>query len=317
MATLDLPSQGPVHISASDLEGPRYSPLNPRTLPDSIVSVTVDKKRIQAYIDRDWLPKCYTRAEHAKATVYKSADASNVVKCSWLTSPAEAAAMLLVRQQTKIPIPSVIFSKVDDSTKKTMICMSYIEGTRLSDAWPHLNPLQKAEVEAQLRAYLAELRALEPPVPAYIGGVSGGPLRDVRLNKLGVPATGEAVSSIVEFEDWLLSTTITALPAKIKAHIKDSMAKLRGQKGYRIVFTHGGMYPHNILVRKQGDDRWEVVGILDWSSAGWYPEYWEFVKAMEQGFCSPDGCAEMVALCLPEYKEEVLLAEFYKLALNH
>ncbi|KAK6353566.1 hypothetical protein TWF696_005528 [Orbilia brochopaga] len=320
----NLSSQGTVDITASDLEGPNYEPLNSRPLRKDRLSVTLQNKQIQAAISKGRLPESYTREERAKATVYRSVDASqprHIVKCSWLTSQTEAATLDFIQCQTKIPAPSLISSKVDDDTKKTMICMSYIEGTRLSDAWIQLGTEQKAEIEAQLREYLTELRSLTPPTPTYIGGVDGGPVRDVRLRMLGAPAISAPVSSIAEFEDWLLSTTHTTLQARVKSYIKNRMVKLREQKGYKIVFTHGGLYPKNILVRKEdvdGRDTWKVVGILDWSNAGWYPEYWEFVKAMEEGFVSMDGCAEMVAKCVGlEYREEVLLAEYYKLALDH
>lgn len=43
-----------------------------------------------------------------------------------------------------------------------------------------------------------------------------------------------------------------------------------------IVFTHGDLSRLNILV--QGD---EVVGIVDWETAGCYPEYWEYTTACQ------------------------------------
>ncbi|TLS24929.1 hypothetical protein PpBr36_08554 [Pyricularia pennisetigena] len=42
--------------------------------------------------------------------------------------------------------------------------------------------------------------------------------------------------------------------------------------------THGQLNPSNILIR---DGR--VVGILDWSESGFYPEWWEYVKAHFDG----------------------------------
>ncbi|MGG6498963.1 UNVERIFIED_CONTAM: phosphotransferase, partial [Bacteroidetes bacterium 56_B9] len=41
-----------------------------------------------------------------------------------------------------------------------------------------------------------------------------------------------------------------------------------------IVLTHSDFHPRNIIVR---DDK--VVAILDWELAGFYPAYWEYVKA--------------------------------------
>lgn len=44
------------------------------------------------------------------------------------------------------------------------------------------------------------------------------------------------------------------------------------------VFTHGDFRPANIIVDVTGDGTWSVVGVLDWESSGFYPEYWESVK---------------------------------------
>lgn len=41
-------------------------------------------------------------------------------------------------------------------------------------------------------------------------------------------------------------------------------------------FTHGDMGPHNILV-----ENGRISAVLDWELAGWYPEYWEYVKMIQ------------------------------------
>lgn len=41
------------------------------------------------------------------------------------------------------------------------------------------------------------------------------------------------------------------------------------------MFTHGDLDPRNILVEEG-----HVIGIVDWEQSGWYPGYWEYVKAM-------------------------------------
>lgn len=39
------------------------------------------------------------------------------------------------------------------------------------------------------------------------------------------------------------------------------------------MFTHGDLSPRNIIVLND-----KIVGIVDWEEAGWFPEYWEYVK---------------------------------------
>lgn len=47
------------------------------------------------------------------------------------------------------------------------------------------------------------------------------------------------------------------------------------QKRHSICFTHADLRPQNIMVRGGS-----ITGILDWELSGWYPEYWEFAKAL-------------------------------------
>jgi hypothetical protein len=60
------------------------------------------------------------------------------------------------------------------------------------------------------------------------------------------------------------------------------------RRGYRILFTHADLNPRNILVdrivRADGSKGWAVSGIVDWETAGYYPEYWDCRKAFFEGF---------------------------------
>ena len=53
---------------------------------------------------------------------------------------------------------------------------------------------------------------------------------------------------------------------------------LHSQK-HEVVFTHGDLAPHNILV--MGDGR--VGGLIDWEATGYYPKYWEYTTAWSIG----------------------------------
>lgn len=55
---------------------------------------------------------------------------------------------------------------------------------------------------------------------------------------------------------------------------KMALARKLQDKAYRVVFTHGDLMHHNILVM---DGR--VTGFIDWEAAGWYLEYREFTTA--------------------------------------
>lgn len=59
-----------------------------------------------------------------------------------------------------------------------------------------------------------------------------------------------------------------------KRHIESFLHELLPES-HGIYFTHGDLRPPNIMV-KDG----YVVAIIDWELSGWYPEYWEFAKAL-------------------------------------
>jgi Ser/Thr protein kinase RdoA (MazF antagonist) len=52
--------------------------------------------------------------------------------------------------------------------------------------------------------------------------------------------------------------------------------KLQSLQRPGVKFTHGDIKHHNILVDEEG----HITGLLDWESAGWYPEFWEYTTAL-------------------------------------
>jgi thiamine kinase-like enzyme len=57
------------------------------------------------------------------------------------------------------------------------------------------------------------------------------------------------------------------------------------------VFTHADLNARNILADRaaRAGERstgggWRVSGIVDWETAGYYPEYWDYTKALFEGF---------------------------------
>lgn len=46
----------------------------------------------------------------------------------------------------------------------------------------------------------------------------------------------------------------------------------------RIIFTHGDLQPHNIMVDMVGK-KYVISGLLDWEYSGFYPEYYETVRS--------------------------------------
>jgi tRNA A-37 threonylcarbamoyl transferase component Bud32 len=198
--------------------------------------------------------------------VYK-VDANTVVKTGDSVRLAEAAAMELVRKKTAIPVPEIYNAYVDSSTGHVRIVMEFIEGDCLADVWANFNTDQKQQVLEQLRDCLSQLRVTKE---SFIGSVDGTACADQLFDEdIGAygPYKDEAT-----FNEGI----ITALKNTLTSGWVDTVCKMVGAlNSHEIVLTHGDISPRNIIV--QGS---KVVAILDWELAGYYPEYWEYVKAL-------------------------------------
>lgn len=47
-----------------------------------------------------------------------------------------------------------------------------------------------------------------------------------------------------------------------------------------IKFTYGDLHPSNIIVSSASDGSPKIISIIDWHQSGWYPDYWEYNKAL-------------------------------------
>ncbi|KAK4247228.1 hypothetical protein C7999DRAFT_41389 [Corynascus novoguineensis] len=60
------------------------------------------------------------------------------------------------------------------------------------------------------------------------------------------------------------------------------------RRGHKMAFPLADLNPRNILVDQvtlsDGTTGWRVTGIVDWETAGYYPEYWDYTKALFKGF---------------------------------
>ncbi|EDR08119.1 uncharacterized protein LACBIDRAFT_297829 [Laccaria bicolor S238N-H82] len=50
----------------------------------------------------------------------------------------------------------------------------------------------------------------------------------------------------------------------------------------QVHFTHGDLLPHNILV-----DGSKITAIVDWETAGYYPDFWEYCWMHDCGWMTP------------------------------
>lgn len=191
----------------------------------------------------------------------------NVVRKSGKFVKLQEAIALRIAEEAGLPVPHVHGTETA-ADGKNHISMDYIEGQPLSDVWLGLSAGQKQEIARQLRDILLAMRALPPPETS-IGDCAGGHVLDTRLyfTHTGPPCRDEQ-----GLNDFLLSGLFPKTPSPIRAAFAGRL-----RTDHRIVFTHGDLAPRNIMVRDS-----KITGIIDWEDAGWYPEYWEYVKFFQR-----------------------------------
>ena len=188
----------------------------------------------------------------------------------------EFNALRMVHQSTSVPVPrplDVVSKPTNDDDPFSLpggyLLISRVPGVPLSDCQEVLSDSDCRDITLQMKDYLTQLRGIPKEVnPSFaICDTLGAACRDPRIQDsepVG-PFTDEA-----------------AFSQELK--FSDDAAR----RGHRIVFTHGDLNPRNILVNRVpvsgGGYGWRVNGIVDWETAGYYPEYWDYTKAMFECF---------------------------------
>ncbi|KAF7550422.1 hypothetical protein G7046_g8019 [Stylonectria norvegica] len=181
---------------------------------------------------------------------------------------AEAHAMQFVMQHTSIPVPKVYCAFVHSG--KTFIVMQRIKGEMAWRGWLNRPAQSKKQILDQLSQMMATLRSIPPPETTGIASVDGGPIFDCRLpEQVGGPyaTTRDFHQALANGVD--IDTEYTNLPPEVS-----ELFGFYRHSSDKLVFTHGDLSSLNVMVR---DD--EVVGIIDWETAGWFPPYWEYTCA--------------------------------------
>ena len=182
----------------------------------------------------------------------------------YLSGVDEAELMRFVKKNTSIPVPEVFCVHVVEN--RYYIFMSYIEGDTLDNKWLSLPMEKKGKIADQLHAFITEMRALPFPHGESLGSLATRRCKDIRRSsfKAASPILTES-----QFNAFLVSL--------LKNQQSEYIAMLASslQTDHKIVLTHGDLHPRNVIVRDGS-----VVGLIDWEAGGWYPEYWEYVKGL-------------------------------------
>ncbi|KAI1412933.1 phosphotransferase enzyme family protein [Hypoxylon sp. FL1857] len=192
-----------------------------------------------------------------------------IVKSGPTTRMAEAETMKFVRGTTDVPVPEVYDAYRDSKSGQVIIVMEYVEGERLDKVWGRLSREDKMSITVQLSSYFMELRGIHG---RFIGSIDGSPCADPYF--ASDPEAYGPYDNEVQFNRGLVKAWLTEREDEPFIQLLcDTL--IQTMTGHKIVLTHNNLDPRNILVRGS-----EVVAILDWEQAGYYPEYWEYCRAL-------------------------------------
>ncbi|OJJ70229.1 hypothetical protein ASPBRDRAFT_197916 [Aspergillus brasiliensis CBS 101740] len=212
-------------------------------------------------------------------------------------------------QNLRIPIPDTHGVLQQPGTMRTFIFMSRVPGEPLDSIWERSSPHQKASIREQLNVIFSDLRSL-PFTPsdgpgAVYGGGTPRRCKDIR-RKTRVADT--PISNETEFNHFLSFNprrTETGHIAMIRAYLTTE---------HRVEMTHADLHPQNIMVTltpcspepsevdelcpqtsdilagtdDPPSEQVTITGIIDWEMCGWYPEYWEYLKALNTVFAGSE-----------------------------
>jgi hypothetical protein len=195
---------------------------------------------------------------HESATIIRLGD-KRILKRG--VESTEYEALRLVNEKTSVPVPKVL--GVYNTREGVLVDLEVVPGRTVDTVWESLSPAQKKKHVADLGRFIDQLRKLPAPKHEVIGSTSMGANCDPRFGKGPIGP----FYSVNHFHDFIRRGH------PIQDFVEDELKKCHG-KQYEVKFTHADLCPQNILV----DDSGRITAILDWESAGWYPEYWEYTQ---------------------------------------
>ena len=162
--------------------------------------------------------------------------------------------------------------------RRFSILMTRLPGVSLVDSTDPLEVDAEEPWLKELRTCVHCMRLWSPP-DQYQDSICSPIGTSIRSSRVAGHIMGPFPSR-KEFYDHLFGPASAHGFESVAEYEKTPSHAMRLQQySHRNIFTHGDLKAHNIHV---GDDG-HLSGFLDWESAGWYPEYWEFTTAMRFG----------------------------------
>ncbi|USP78884.1 kinase-like protein [Curvularia clavata] len=218
-----------------------------------------------------------------------------IVKYGVDIAASEAYCLRALQLLPEVPVPKV-YGWCEEGGE-VFIYMELIQGVTLESQWEVLSPEARKEVCTQLRTIVEALRKVQQdPNDQFLGRIDRKPLLDTVLTGGKKPPAGP-FNTVKEFHDWLSAVVLKDKAPEatdpIREHLPDDS---------KVVFTHADLHRSNIMVSADGSG--QVLAIIDWHQSGWYPNYWEYCKALYTAWYGEEWAMEYI----PQFVDPV---DFY------
>ncbi|KAF8065063.1 kinase-like domain-containing protein [Lyophyllum atratum] len=202
---------------------------------------------------------------------------NTIIKWSERIREEEALSMSFAHS-LGLPVPRVLSYGDDGSGMGGSIWMTYIPGKLLSQVWAHLPDRERSTIMDELHQCLLRLRACQNPRSPQISSIAGTFIKSFRTcNGVIPPCTDKA-----DFLRYLSPNFRKG--REVVFDDETNKVNLLMEMPHSIVFAHGDLYRHNILVQDG-----HLSGIIDWECAGWLPEYWDYTTMALRGYKAPSS----------------------------
>lgn len=177
----------------------------------------------------------------------------------------EANALLLLEKSTTVQAPRLIGFAKDEENNTGYLIMTLIPGVSADRVYYRMTYEERTQLAKDLGKCISEYRRIQNPHKDYlICDTLGGPTYDHRTDTGTICGPYRTESEFTDFLTEGLEDQRDKYPIRYLY-----------EKHHDVFFTHSDLHLSNIIL--QGG---KFFGLVDWESACFKPEYWEYTRAV-------------------------------------
>lgn len=160
----------------------------------------------------------------------------------------------------EVPVPEVIHTWIDREWNRTFLILRCIAGQTLDNEWSRLTANQRLQIASRVVGYCRKLASISS---CKFETATGHAIVEPFLHS----------TADVSHPSWIPRPIGPFSSKSLASHLSAVAPESDLDIGSLFYFYHADLGPTNIMVLNG-----TIVGILDWESAAYYPEFWIATK---------------------------------------